>query len=146
LQIFSPLSISYSTGKFRRKWRLMVKMRRSFNDAIRPHICYTSYSYIPRVSPPPSIAILSPIENASPLDSSPLVYFPPPVLLVFPPPPHYRKRKHRKRRRRRWNLFRKYFRPSDTASIEKVQLIQTMIPDKLVNRSFGSLNARDPPD
>jgi hypothetical protein len=90
LFFLSPLSISYSTGKFCRKWRLMVNMRRSFNDAIKPYICYTSYSYIPRISPPP-IDILSLSENASSLDSAPSICSPPLVLLVFPPPPHYRK-------------------------------------------------------
>jgi hypothetical protein len=98
LFFLSPLSISNSTGKFRRKWRLMVKMRciyvASMMLSSHSYICYTSYSYIYF------------------LDSAPLICSPP-VLLVFPPAPHHRKRK------RRWNLFRKYFRPSDTARIEK---------------------------
>ncbi len=121
---------------FRRKWRLMVKMRCSFNDAIYMlHFLILHTATITSSNWHPSSDRKCIPPNSSQLKCSPL-----PILLVFPLPPHFRKRKHRKHRRRRWNLLRKYFRPCDTWRIEKVQLIQTMIPDILAYLSIVVLD------
>lgn len=141
----SPPSLSYSTGKFRRQWRLMLKMRRRLNDAILSKVRYTSYTYIPPIPPPLPTDVPPSFESVSPSVVSPLSNGTCDAPLIFPPPPHSRKRKHRKRHRRQWNRMRKRLRPPDPLSMQKLQLVQTTIPDKLVNRSFGSLNARDPP-
>ncbi len=58
-----------------------------------------------------------------------------------------RRRKKRKRRRhQRKEFYHRYYRPPRSPPILQVPLAFTAVPDKHVNRSFGSSNSLEPPD
>jgi hypothetical protein len=73
-----------------------------------------------------------------------LMCTPIPSFVPLPPPPHRHRR--RKKRQRRMDFYRKYYRPLPPRSILHVPLAVTSAPKRNLNRSFGSMNARDPPD
>ena len=56
------------------------------------------------------------------------------------------KQKKRRHRKRRMEFYRHYHRPPKVLPIFQILLEVTSIPDKFVNRSFGSSNSLDPPE
>ena len=153
-------------------WRLMIRFRRMLNKGIIQHVrsCTPVKHSLSTPPPPPPPPIASPIPapkvslpgivpklSASvPLQTAPKKdasrvprrkrgrkLIPPLYISVF----IGRRRKKRKRRRhQRREFYHRYYRPTRSPPIPHVPLADTAVPDKHVNRSFGSSNSLDPPD
>jgi hypothetical protein len=72
---------------------------------------------------------------------------PPSRMTLLPPSLKSSKRK-RKKRKRRMDEYRDrvYVRPPTPPPIFQAPLAVTSVPNRNINRSYGSMNARDPPD
>jgi hypothetical protein len=136
----SQSSLSFSSAKFCRRWRLMNRLRKRFSALIVPCIIYTNP---PRPAPPPSAVNTPVLAAVPPLELQ--IWSPPPSVLIFPPPPKTDKHKRRERRKRRMDFYRNYSRPTPPPPIQQTPLAMTMAPDVYQNRSAGSFNTRDPP-
>ena len=162
----SPQILSYSTNKFCRKWRRMVRMRRDLNVSIAQRIQFS----FPPCPPPMSGAVTLPLSETMPLiTQSPVEIISPPLCgpndinvfntptpsedrgvtpttsLVMPHPSRHKRHKKRKRKRR-MDFYKKYFRPSPPPpQILQLPLAVTSMLDIHRSRSAGSFNVKDPP-
>ena len=146
----SPSIISFSTRKFKRRWRTMSKIRQHLNDQIVPLICYTS----PPSPPPPQSLPVSRsttpppyLVEVEPPSAVAQIHTPPPCITLLPPTLKSSKRKRKKRKRRMDDYRdRAHVRPPTPPPILQVPLAVTSVPNRNINRSYGSMNARDPPE
>jgi hypothetical protein len=124
----------------------MTVVRRSFAAAILRQI---EYSISPCIPPSPSQIFPyppPPVETSFPLapDDSKLCLLPSSCSIILSLPPH-RERRRKKKRKRRRALHIQFSRPP-VPKIRVVPLAITCCPDIHLNRSCGSINARDPPE
>ena len=159
----TPSTISYSTNKFRRQWRLMTKIRRGLSNSILLRRKYSSPPYLPpkskvdlehMVLATSTMTLTFPSNESSKADDpsfSSCVFTPtenievtPSFSLVMPLPSRHRRYKKR-RRKRRMDFYKRYYRLPPPPKIPQLPLADTAIPDLHRSRSAGSYNIKDPP-
>ena len=150
----SPIRLSHTTRKFRRRWCTMTKLRNGLHARIVPLICYSSPPSppIPTLSrSPPSFRPITPPPfvldfevSVSPYDQ---LRTPSPCMITLPPVLNLRKRKRRKRKRRMDNYRTPGFvRLPPQRPLIQIPLAVTSVINRHKNRSCGSINTRDPPE
>ena len=159
-----------SDSTFRLRWTRMTKLRHLFSDHVATKLSLLPTSVWPKpavLSIPLPISVVALPTTESPVKTVPTLHSPdktPPLLSRRRQCPKQlrrklplvrrisvsavigrSKRKKRKHRQRRMDFYRRYHRPPKAPRIDHISLVVTTVPDKHVNRSFGSSNSLDPP-